>query len=225
MVPSLSSQTYNQHHTHSDTAHDPHSPVAGSLVWAHLGWMATTRRASLPARHARGEGPVARRFGCDSASSRFPELHALERLHWLPGVALAAGCAALDGAAGALWGFVVPTVALWHATFAVNSVCHVWGSRRFVTGDESRNNAVVAALTLGEGWHNNHHQFAWSAAQGLRWWEVDVSFAALRALETAGLVWRLKVPSDEQIARVERKTTPPGRRGRVAAAPPTTAER
>ena len=204
---------HHEHHAHSDTARDPHSPVSGSVVWAHLGWMATPRRAPLPARYVDGTDSVSRRFGRDPRASRFPEIHALDRHHAVPGLALLAGVSALDGAAGALWGFAVPTVLCWHATFMVNSVCHAWGERRFQTGDASRNNALVALLTFGEGWHNNHHMFAWSAAQGLRWYELDLSFAALRALERCGLVWNLKVPTAEQVARVERKNRPPGRRG------------
>ena len=177
---------HHEHHAHSDTPADPHSPVSGSIVWAHLGWMATPRRAPLPARYVAGTDTVSRRYGRDAAASRVPELHWLDRHHAVPGLALRAGASALDGPPGALWGFVGPAVLRWHATCMVTSASHVYGERRFETGDASRNNALVALLTFGEGWHNNHHHFAWSAAQGLRWYELDVSLAGLRALERCG---------------------------------------
>jgi stearoyl-CoA desaturase (delta-9 desaturase) len=88
----------------------------------------------------------------------------------------------------------------------VNSVCHLWGTRRFATADNSRNNAVAALFTLGGGWHNNHHAFHWSAKEGLKPWEVDISYAVLKALEKVGVVWGLKVPTDAQVDRLEKKT-------------------
>lgn len=91
-----------------------------------------------------------------------------------------------------VWGFVVSTVVVWHATFAINSLAHTLGSRRFATRDSSRNNLALALLTLGEGWHNNHHRFPAAARQGFRWWEIDLTYYALRVLALTGLVWELK---------------------------------
>jgi len=91
-----------------------------------------------------------------------------------------------------VWGYVVSTVALIHATLLVNSLAHRWGSRRFETRDDSRNNLLIALLTLGEGWHNNHHRYAGSARQGFYWWQVDISYYLLRLLAALGLVWDLK---------------------------------
>jgi stearoyl-CoA desaturase (delta-9 desaturase) len=91
-----------------------------------------------------------------------------------------------------VWGFFLSTVALYHATYSVNSLAHLYGSRRFATADDSRNNALVALLTLGEGWHNNHHHYASSARQGFYWWEIDSTYYVLLGLERLGLVWDLR---------------------------------
>ena len=122
---------------------------------------------------------------------RFPELRWLDHHYWVPPVSLAVAL----GAAGLgpfVWGFVVPTVCLYHATFAINSAAHLWGTRRFATADDSRNNALLALLTLGEGWHNNHHHCMSSARQGLRWWEIDLTYAALRVLAWFGIARDLR---------------------------------
>ena len=187
-----------EHHVHSDTPLDAHSPASGSLWWAHMGWFwASTENDRPPAKYEEGRSRV-------NKFDKYPELRLLDTWHEVPGFALLGACYALDGTAGALWGFALPTAAAWHATFAVNSAAHVWGSRRFETADNSRNNAWVALLTFGEGWHNNHHALPWSASQGLAWYEVDVSFATLRVLERLGIVWDLKVPSPQQIERAAR---------------------
>jgi len=107
---------------------------------------------------------------------------------------LAAACWAFGGISGLLWGFAISTVALWHATYAINSVAHVWGTRRYATPDTSRNNAILALLTLGEGWHNNHHHYCASARQGFFWWEIDISYYLLRGLQALGLVWDVREP-------------------------------
>jgi stearoyl-CoA desaturase (delta-9 desaturase) len=176
---------HRAHHRHADDERDVHSPRRG-LWWAHLGWILSDEfDAYDPARVAD--------FG------RFPELRWLDRWHWLPTVALAGAMWAAGGLPAFVWGYVVPTLCLYHATFAINSIAHVWGSRRFATGDDSRNNWWLAILTLGEGWHNNHHYCMSSARQGVRWWEIDVTYTALRALEAIGVardlrpfVWRAR---------------------------------
>jgi stearoyl-CoA desaturase (delta-9 desaturase) len=136
---------------------------------------------------------------------RYPELRWLERFDWVPFVGLGAACwglgawlearhPALGVNAGQVfvWGFVVSTVALYHATYTINSLAHGWGSRRFDTGDDSRNNALLALLTLGEGWHNNHHHYPASARMGFRWWELDATWLGLRALAALGLIADLR---------------------------------
>jgi stearoyl-CoA desaturase (delta-9 desaturase) len=136
---------------------------------------------------------------------QYPELVAIDNYHQLPGIALMAACYAFDGYSGLLWGFVMPTVGIWHATYSVNSLCHVFGERRFATSDNSRNNAWLALATLGGSWHNNHHAFHWSAREGLKWWEVDLAYWTLLGLEKVGVVWGLKLPSDAQVERLEAK--------------------
>jgi stearoyl-CoA desaturase (delta-9 desaturase) len=101
-----------------------------------------------------------------------------------------------------VWGFFISTILLYHATFLVNSLCHVLGGRRYQTKDESRNNWFVALLTLGEGWHNNHHHYQSSANQGFFWWEIDVSYYLLRMLGWIGIVWQIRKPAAARIAPV-----------------------
>ena len=126
--------------------------------------------------------------------ARFPELRFLDRHHYLPPLALAVGLFLAAGWGGLLWGFFVSTVALWHGTFAINSLAHVIGRRRYETGDGSRNSFALAVLTLGEGWHNNHHFYPASARQGFFPWELDVSFLVLRALAALRIVSELRTP-------------------------------
>ena len=124
----------------------------------------------------------------------------------------AASLYAAGGAELALWAYIVPVVGCWNSIFAIGSICHGdlgGGSRPFAkTGgaDQSTNVPWVALLTFGDGWHNNHHMFRWSARHGLRWWELDVTYGLLRALERGGLVWDLAVPTPAQIARAEAAT-------------------
>jgi len=183
---------HRAHHRHSDTEDDVHSPGVRGFLWAHAGWILCRKYKGYDAERVRD-------------LARFPELRFLERNHMLAPLSLAL---ALFGVGWLLevrvpalgttrwqmlgWGFFVGTVVLYHLTFLVNSVAHTSGSRRYETGDESRNNWWVALLTLGEGWHNNHHRFPSSERQGVFWWEVDVTHYVLRGLERLGLVWDLK---------------------------------
>jgi len=133
--------------------------------------------------------------------ARYPELRFLDRHKWLPLVVYAGGMFLVAGFAGVVWGFVVSTIACLQATMCINSLAHVWGSRRFETRDGSRNNALLAVLTLGEGWHNNHHHDMGSARQGLVWWELDVTFYSLWVLEKCGIIWDLRGPRGPRGAR------------------------
>ena len=101
---------------------------------------------------------------------------------------------------GVVWGFVVSTVAVFHATLFINSLAHMWGSRRYQTNDSSRNNPLLAILTLGEGWHNNHHHFQSSARQGFFWWELDLTYLVLRALAKIKVIWGLREPTPAVLA-------------------------
>jgi stearoyl-CoA desaturase (delta-9 desaturase) len=105
----------------------------------------------------------------------------------------------LAGWSGLVWGFLVSTLLSHHATFTVNSICHLWGRRRYETADASRNNWFVALITLGEGWHNNHHHYQSSANQGFRWWEIDVSYYMIRLLTGIGLVWDVRTPPPDKL--------------------------
>ena len=127
--------------------------------------------------------------------ARYPELRWLNKWHFVPGVALAVALFFIGGPWALVWGFFVSTTMLWHGTFTINSLSHIFGKRRYPTTDESKNNPILAVVTMGEGWHNNHHYYPRSARQGFFWWEVDASFYILKGLEAVGLVWDLHVPT------------------------------
>ena len=186
------------HHRHSDTPADPHSPVANGFWYGHCGWLFA--RDLMHPDH----GPVR-----DLAKA--PELVWLDRLWMVPGLAVAAGCYAAGGWPGVVYGSCLGTALVFQVTFAVNSVGHRFGSRRFSTADGSRNNWVLGVLAMGDGWHNNHHQAPGSARHGLAWYEVDQSYLAIRVLRWAGLAWDVREP-------------PPGVLAAAGAAGPDTGE-
>ncbi len=193
---------HRHHHVHSDRPGDTHSPAREGFWWSHVGWFLS--RANFPTRHERVKD-----------LARYPELRFLDRFDALVGVVLALGLyvlgAVLEQTAPALgvtgpqllvWGFFISTVALYHATFTINSLAHRLGRRRFATADDSRNNFWLALLTFGEGWHNNHHHFPASARQGFYPWEIDVTYYFLKLLEATGLIWNLRpVPAGRLKAR------------------------
>jgi stearoyl-CoA desaturase (Delta-9 desaturase) len=178
---------HRAHHQHSDMPQDPHSPRIRSFLWSHIGWI-------LAERHDQTNWARVRDWRA------FPELRWLNRQHWVPGIVLAVACWLIGGLSGLVWGFFVSTIVLYHATFLVNSVCHCLGWQRYATKDDSRNNWLVAVLTLGEGWHNNHHHYQSSANQGFFWWEIDISYYLLRMLGWVGLVWQIRKPAPERLA-------------------------
>jgi stearoyl-CoA desaturase (delta-9 desaturase) len=183
---------HRHHHAHADRPADAHSARQHGFAWSHTGWFLS--RAIFAARPE---------LVPDLA--RYPELRLLDRFDALVPLALAAGLYAAGGLEFLVWGFCVSTVALWHATFTINSLAHRFGRRRYATRDDSRNNLCLALLTFGEGWHNNHHHFPGSARQGFFWWEVDFAFYGLKLLQALGLVWDLRpVPAAVRNARRER---------------------
>ena len=135
--------------------------------------------------------------------ARYPELRFMDRWHWVPPALYAIALYVIGGLPLFVWGVVISTVALWHGTFVINSLSHVFGSRRYATTDDSRNNLLFAIITLGEGWHNNHHHYQSSANQGFFWWEVDVTFYVLKALEKLGVVWDLRLPPGSALVPAE----------------------
>lgn len=177
---------HRHHHAHSDTPEDVHSPKQHGFFFAHVGWIFARQR---------GEAD----YGYVPDFARFPELvwiNAHSRQN-LPALGLALACLAFGGWSCLVVGFFWSTVLLFHGTFAINSLAHVAGSRRYPTGDDSRNNLWLALITLGEGWHNNHHYCQTSTRQGFRWWEVDVTYYVLRLFAAFGWVRDLKGPSAE----------------------------
>ena len=172
---------HRHHHRNTDRPTDVHSPRHQGFLWAHVGWVFAYRNAPT-------------RLDLVKDLGRFPELRWLDRHHKLPAFAMAAAAYAAAGMPGLVWGFLLPTVLLFQTTFLVNSMAHGWGTRRYDTKDDSRNNWWVALLTFGEGWHNNHHRHPGSARQGFFWWELDVTWLILRALSCAGVVWDLQLP-------------------------------
>jgi stearoyl-CoA desaturase (Delta-9 desaturase) len=172
---------HRHHHLHSDTEHDVHSPRRRGFVYAHLGWI-------FSSRHDKAD------LSTVSDLVRYPELRWLDRFELSPALILASLTFLVAGWPGLVVGFCWSTVAVYHGTFCINSLAHVHGSKRYVTGDDSRNNWFLALLTMGEGWHNNHHAYQASARQGFRWWEIDATYYCLRLLSSAGIVWDLKTP-------------------------------
>jgi stearoyl-CoA desaturase (Delta-9 desaturase) len=172
---------HRHHHRTSDTPEDLHSPVAHGFWWSHIGWVLSRDDGGADVQPVRD-------------LSRYRELRWLDRYHWVPPAHLAGLCFLIGGWSGLVWGFFVSSVLSHHATFTVNSLCHLLGRRRYATADDSRNNLFVALITLGEGWHNNHHHYQSSANQGFRWWEIDVSYYIIRLFAAVGLVWDVRTP-------------------------------
>ncbi len=183
---------HRNHHRHTETTLDPHSPRVHGFWRSHMGWFLTR------------EG-----FRTDWSRipdlAKYPELRWLDRYDTLVPVLLAVGLYGLGallervapglGTTGGqmlVWGFFISTTVLFHATVTINSLAHRYGSRRFETGDDSRNNFWLALLTFGEGWHNNHHFFPGTVRQGFRWWEIDLTFYGLKLMSWCGLVRDLK---------------------------------
>ena len=193
---------HRHHHAYSDRAEDPHSPRHKGFLVSHMGWFLT-------------QGGFRPDLSRVRDLERYPELRWLDRFDIAVPFALAVGLLLAGnwleanrpglGTSGAqllVWGFFVSTVVLYHATYTINSLCHVFGRQRYATGDDSRNNFWLALITFGEGWHNNHHHYPSSVRQGFYWWEIDLTWYGLKLLSWLGLVWDLKpIPAAVRDAR------------------------
>ena len=182
---------HRHHHLHSDTPEDIHSPEHMGFWGSHVGWIFKPKRNFAD-------------YDTIQDFTKYPELVFLNRWHLLPAILLGVACFLLGGWGMLVVGFFWSTVALYHGTFLINSLAHVMGSQRYVTGDDSRNNFLLAVVTLGEGWHNNHHHYQSATAQGWRWYEFDPTYYVLKAFSWVGLVWELRAPPKEVIEN-ERK--------------------
>ena len=205
---------HRHHHAYSDRPEDLHSPRQRGFLWSHMGWF-VSKRGFIP-DYARVKDLL-----------RYPELRLLDRFDILVpvGVAVALFVAGsllghryaslrTSGAQMLVWGFFISTVACYHATYTINSLSHVFGWRRYDTGDDSRNNPLLALLTFGEGWHNNHHHYPSSARQGFYWWEIDLTYYCLRVLAALGIIWDLKpIPASVRATRTRRSLRPSGTHG------------
>ena len=188
---------HRHHHKYTDKIEDPHPPNLKGFVWAHVGWIMSPANVPTKTEYVKD-------------LMKYPELRYLDKYHYAAPLSLVIFLYSLgeylkinyvsygtNGIELVVWGFFVSTVLLYHATFMVNSVCHVFGYRSYDTKDGSVNNLLVAILTLGEGWHNNHHAFPNSERQGHRWYQIDISHYIIWLLSLLGIVWKIRqVPED-----------------------------
>ena len=197
---------HRHHHAHSDDEHDVHSPGMKGFLWAHIGWLTSSRNFPTDYRRVKD-------------LAKFPELVFLNRFDILGPALLLVFLYSLGatlevfapglGTSGlqlVIWGFFISTTVLFHATCFVNSLAHCFGNQRFDNEDDSRNSLLLALITLGEGWHNNHHHYQASARQGFYWWEIDISYYLIRLMGLLGIVWNIKavpVAVYEKAARPE----------------------
>jgi stearoyl-CoA desaturase (Delta-9 desaturase) len=172
---------HRHHHKYSDRPEDIHSPMQSGFWWAHIGWILSPDYAKTD-------------YSRVPDLAQYPELVWLDRNQYIATLLYAAALYLGFGWTGLFYGYFLSTVLLWHGTFSINSVMHIFGRRVFATTDDSRNSFLFALVTMGEGWHNNHHWAPGSAAQGFRWWEVDPSFYLLWIGERLGLVRGLHRP-------------------------------
>jgi len=183
------------HHKFADREGDPHSPMVSGVYYAHLGWFLNDTKYD----RVEATNPVIRDF------STVPEIAFLDRFFGVPPLMMAVALYLAGGMPWVVWGFCLPTMTLAHATFAINSINHMFGSRRFETVDESRNNPLTAFFAAGEGWHNNHHRFQRAARNGFYWWEFDITWYVIRLMQAVGLAWDVQ-PVPKRIYEEARTT-------------------
>jgi len=180
------------HHMYSDQPEDVHSPIQQGFWWSHMGWFLSYQQLAIKLNRIQD-------------FAKYPELRFLDRFEVVVPLVLAINLFGFgqwvghayptlgtDGWQMLVWGFVISTVALYHGTFTITSLSHRFGRRRFETSDDSRNSMILALITFGEGWHNNHHYYPSSARQGFKWWEIDITYYLLKGLECCGIIWDVR---------------------------------
>ena len=172
---------HRKHHRHSDTEHDVHSPHTHGFLWSHMGWITAPGNFPTDVNEVRD-------------LARYPELRFLDRYDVVVPALLALALFLLGGWQMLVWGFFVSTVVLFHCTCFINSLAHQMGTQRYDTGDHSKNSWLLALITFGEGWHNNHHKYPGSTRQGFFWWEIDLTYYGLKVLELFGVIRDLRQP-------------------------------
>lgn len=178
---------HREHHRESDTLNDVHSPVRKGFLYSHIGWLYRLQNDYTP-------------YEKISDFSKYPELVFLNKNWLIPPVTLGVFIGLWLGWSGLIVGFCLSTVLLWHGTFTINSLSHIYGYQDYYTGDHSKNNWLLSIITLGEGWHNNHHFYQSSTRQGFKWWQVDITYYILKLISWIGLVWDLREPPAEVLA-------------------------
>ena len=184
--------THRIHHAFTETENDPHSPRGGT-IWSHIGWI-------LQGTAQNQSEATMKRYAPDLMKDKVHVF--MSKYYWVTPIIAAVTLFAIGGWSMVLWGIFLRQVIGWHSTWLVNSATHLWGTRRFETHDDSRNNGLIAALTFGEGWHNNHHANPRSAKHGLTWYEFDVNWLQIKALEKIGLakkVYAYELKNNENI--------------------------
>lgn len=175
---------HRKHHRFSDQKEDTHSPKQKGLWYSHVGWVLDPKNMSVD-------------YNMVKDFEKYPEIQFINKYELLPAATLGILCFIIGGWSMLLIGFFLSTVFVWHSTFTINSLSHVFGKKRYDTPDDSKNNWFLAILTLGEGWHNNHHYYPLSARQGFKWWEYDITYYILKFLSIFRIVWGIReVPKE-----------------------------
>ncbi len=194
---------HRHHHINSDTPEDVHSPTQHGFLWSHMGWFTANENFMPKLQRVPDLVKFKELLWLDRFDAIVPILLAV--ILYISGELLETHAPFLNtsGPQLLIWGFFISTVFLYHATYTVNSLAHKFGKRRYNTRDESRNSFLIALITCGEGWHNNHHHFPGSASQGFFWWELDMTYYFLKFLAWCGIIWDLKsVPAELKNSRL-----------------------
>jgi stearoyl-CoA desaturase (delta-9 desaturase) len=191
---------HRAHHKYSDTPKDIHSPKQRGFWWSHIGWILSGTYDETDYKRI-------------PDFAKYPELRWLNKFHLVPVVAFAVLLWLIGSWHALVWGYFVSQVLVWHGTFTINSLTHVFGKRRYATTDDSRNSLILALVTMGEGWHNNHHYYQLSTSQGFFWWEIDLTYYILKVLSWFRIVWDItkapkKVLEGNQYAKPARLDKP-----------------